>query len=158
MDDRMTTTTFDSPTATPTEIVQQVKTLDDFLQNTTIDDQTMKAADFLGIRNDTPAFNERFINYEHILECDADEHDDSNLAFTDIPPKITETIEIMSKPRVLAKSNLNYTNLMFISIQIIKTNVVKSSASSLKMRSLQGLPGGFAFLQDSPGNLPERLD
>ena len=66
----------------------------------------MKAADFVDIDNDIPAFDEWFDSRENILVChaneqyDEDEDDDSNYAYTDAPPKITEAIEMIQKLRL----------------------------------------------------------
>ena len=57
--------------------------------------------------DDTPAFNEWVNSCEHILSCDANDqvdNDDDNgtLVPTDMPPKITEAIQMIEKLRLLA--------------------------------------------------------
>ncbi|CAF4213616.1 unnamed protein product [Rotaria sordida] len=108
----MTTTTLDSSTTAPTETTtitvdeydEQLKILDNLLQHITIGGQAMKADDFVEIDNDIPAFNEWFDSCENILVCDVNEQDDddSNAVSTEIPPKITEAMEMTQKLRLLA--------------------------------------------------------
>ena len=64
-------------------------------------------AEFVDMDDDTPAFNEWFDSCENILSCNANDHvndDDDNGTFvpTDVPPKITEAIEMTEKLRLLA--------------------------------------------------------
>ena len=67
----------------------------------------MNAAEFVDMDDDIPAFNEWFDSCEYILSWDANDQvddDDDNSTFvpTDMPPKITEAIEMTEKLRLLA--------------------------------------------------------
>ena len=80
--------------------------LDDLLQHVTIGSQTMNAADFVDIDNDTPAYNEWFDSCEQLVVCDIkeqnDDYDDDDRIPTESPPKIIEAMEMTRKLHLLA--------------------------------------------------------
>ncbi|CAF4770373.1 unnamed protein product [Rotaria socialis] len=84
---------------------KDLEKLNDLLQHVTIDGQTMNAVDFIGIDNDTPAYNEWFDNCEHLVACDIkkqNDDDDDDRIPTESPPKIMEAMEMLSKLHLLA--------------------------------------------------------
>ncbi|CAF3630394.1 unnamed protein product [Rotaria socialis] len=82
------------------------KKLDDLLEHVTIGGQTMNAADFVDIDNDTPAYNEWFDQCEQLVLCEIkgqdDDYNDDDQILTESPPKLTEAMEMIRKLHLLA--------------------------------------------------------
>ncbi|CAF1258618.1 unnamed protein product [Rotaria sordida] len=100
------TSSTDSTKSTDDEPYKDLKKLDDLLQHVTIGGQTMNAADFVDIDNDTPEYNEWFDQCEQLVLCDIKEQDndyyDDDQILTESPPKLTETMEMKRKLHLLA--------------------------------------------------------
>ena len=80
----LSATSIETTTAIINETDDQLKGLDEYLKNITIDGQTMNVVEFVDIDDDTPAFDEWFDSCENILSCDTNEQvedDDDNGTF-----------------------------------------------------------------------------
>ncbi|CAF1597859.1 unnamed protein product [Rotaria magnacalcarata] len=100
------TSSTDSTKSTDDEPYKDLKKLDDLLEYATIGGQTMNAADFVDIDNDTLAYNEWFDQCEQLVLCDIkgqdDDYDDDGQILTESPPKLTEAMEMIRKLHLLA--------------------------------------------------------
>ncbi|CAF1023635.1 unnamed protein product [Rotaria sordida] len=111
--DDTTTAISNDPTTSSTDSTEPMgdkpykdfKMLDDLLQHVTIGGQTMNAADFVDIDNDTPAYNEWFDSCEQLVVCDIkeqnDDYDDDDRIPTESPLKLTEATEMIRKLHLL---------------------------------------------------------